>query len=207
MAQKSEVFDQTYGNYLTQIAGLDLSDVAPRLGATVADGHVVISLFGTDYRISGNGILGPNAERPHFDICVILSRYLIMCPQEPVPDTGEWVTYRSFRDAGPLTAFFSKDVEAPVARRFEKDVETLAKACRNMGGHPASIDVTCDLAVIFEALPMIRLLMTFNDSDDEFPSGCAILFTREADTFLDAECLAMLAGHLARSLIRLGNEK
>lgn len=207
MAQKSEVFDQTYGNYLSQIEGLDLPGVARRLGAKVAGGHVIVPLLGRDYKISGNGIFDPNAERPHFDICVILSRYLIMCPQAPVPDTGEWVNYRSFRDAGPLTAFFSKEVEAPVAERFEKNVETLAKACRKIGGHAASIGVTCDLAVVFEALPTIRLLMTFNDSDDEFPSGCAVLFSREADVFLDAECLAMLAGHLSRRLIRLGNEQ
>jgi hypothetical protein len=44
----------------------------------------------------------------------------------------------------------------------------------------------------FNALPKIPVLMLFNDTDDEFPAQCAVLFERRAEKYLDMECLAMV---------------
>ena len=42
MAEKSQVFEETYEDYLTRIAGLDFNFIADRLGVTVD---------GTDIRV------------------------------------------------------------------------------------------------------------------------------------------------------------
>jgi hypothetical protein len=44
----------------------------------------------------------------------------------------------------------------------------------------------------FDPLPKVPLLMLFNDTDEDFPAHCSILFKRNAEAYLDAECLAIL---------------
>ena len=44
----------------------------------------------------------------------------------------------------------------------------------------------------FKSLPKIPVLLLFNDSDEEFPAQCTVLFERSAENYLDMECLAMV---------------
>ena len=53
----------------------------------------------------------------------------------------------------------------------------------------------------FDVLPRIPLLLLFNDADEDFPAHCSVLFEKRADTFLDAECLAIAGRLLFNKLI------
>ena len=57
-----------------------------------------------------------------------------------------------------------------------------------------------DLAMQFQALPMISLLLLFNDGDADFPAYTTVLFQRQAEFYLDPESLAMTSAVLARRL-------
>ena len=54
----------------------------------------------------------------------------------------------------------------------------------------------------FDALPKVPVIVLFNDADDEFPTQCSLLFERRAESYLDAECLAMIARLLLANLKR-----
>ena len=56
MAEKSPVFEQTYEEYLSQIAELDFNFIADRLGVKVDGGDVIAPFFGKPYRVSVKGI-------------------------------------------------------------------------------------------------------------------------------------------------------
>ena len=43
-------------------------------------------------------------------------------------------------------------------------------------------------------------LLLFNDADEEFPAQATILFQKNAASYLDMECLAMIGGSLAHRL-------
>jgi hypothetical protein len=38
----------------------------------------------------------------------------------------------------------------------------------------------------------VPVLLLFNDSDDEFPAQCLVLFERRTEKYLDMECVAMV---------------
>ena len=71
-------------------------------------------------------------------------------------------------------------------------VTQLEMACREIGGHLPESTFSYDLCMQFNALPKIPVLVLFNDTDDEFPAQCAVLFERRAEKYLDMECLAMV---------------
>ncbi len=91
-------------------------------------------------------------------------------------------------------------MERPITGVFGGRLSVLEGAARAAGGYPPAEALPYHLAVRFDALPRVPLLLLFNDADEEFPADCRVLFEQRAEHFLDAESLAMLARLLAREL-------
>ncbi|MGD9044670.1 MAG: DUF3786 domain-containing protein [Desulfobacterales bacterium] len=188
---KSSVFEETYNNYLAQIAGLDFKKIAAQLGAEMAGDEIVIPVFETPHRISAAGISDPSGKRPNFSVCVILFKYLLLCPEDD-PVGNDWVSFKDFKDSAPFSGAFVNYTEAPLAKYFSGRLKDLEAACRDIHGHPPATTFSYDLCMQFNALPKIPVLLLFNDGDDEFPAQCMLLFECRAENYLDMECLAMV---------------
>ena len=191
MTDQSPVFEKTYKDYLEQIAKMDVRSIKEKLGVEVQGNDTVIPLFGKTNRVSARGIIDRSGQRPSFDICVILCKYLLLCPAG-IPKETEWAAFRDLKDAGPLTAYSANDVERSIAARFSGRLRELERAGKALGGCPPDMELSNDLSMRFEALPRVPLLMLYNDADEEFPAQCSVLFERRAERYLDAECLAMV---------------
>jgi len=191
MAEKSQVFEQTYEDYLSQIAELDFNFIADTLGAKIDGENIVIPFFGKPYRVSPRAITDPSGKQPHLSICVILCKYLLMCPLiEPLG--GSWMAYKDFKDAAPLIHAFSNTVTRPIAETYSGRVAELQASGKKMGGYTPDEKFPYDLCMQFDALPKVPLLLLFNDQDDEFPAQCGVLFEKRTEKFIDMECLAMV---------------
>ncbi len=200
MPQEVPVFEETYNDYLSRIAHIDLEDVAARLGAKLEDGRAVIPFFNRSYLVSKEGITREGGERPQIGTCVILSKYLLLCP--PVePLNNDWASYRDFKDSGPLATYWANDVESTVAATFAGQPAELEKAAEKLGGYAADEEFPYDVCCCFDVLPKISMLLLFNDVDDEFPAKCTVLFQASAEEYFDGECLAMLGAQLAGRLV------
>lgn len=193
------VFRETYEDYLNRLQGIDSHELPEQLGVEVSGKDIRIPLLGIPYTVSPSGISDASGRRPSLDVCVILSRYLLLCPTRP-PKGKDWVAYRDMKDTGPLTVFFDHDVERTISRHFAGKPERLARACLALGAYPPEMELTHDVAVQFDGLPRVPLLMLFNDADEEFEARCSVLFERRAERYLDPESLAMLGSFLALQL-------
>ena len=188
--EKSSVFDETYHDYLAQIAELDFKKIGDQLGAEMAGDELIIPFFGKPHRISAAGITEPSGSRPNFSVCVILFKYLLLCPDHD-PVKNDWVSFKDFKDSAPFSGAFVNYTEAPLAKYFSGHLKDLEAACRGIQGHPPAATFSYDLCMQFNALPKIPVLLLFNDADDEFAAHCMVLFERRAENYLDMECLAM----------------
>ncbi len=189
--EKEHIYEQTYKDYLSRIADLDLTFLADKLGILLDGQHVIIPLFGKPYRVSAKGIKDPSHQQPHLAVSVILCQYLLMCPMiEPLE--GNWVSYKDFKDAAPLINAFYNTVTHPIAETFSGRLTELEKAAKRIGGDTPADAFSYDLSLRFDALPKVPILLLFNDKDDEFPAQCSVLFEKRAEKFLDMECLAMV---------------
>lgn len=203
MVTESTAFEKTYNDYIAQVTKIDFQTIEQKLGVRSKSEVVVIPLLGKPYRVSEKGITGPSGKRPFLNICVILSKYLLLCPKN-TPKDKDWVSFRDLKDSGPLTSYFANDVERPIAKHFSKRVNDLMSASKKLGGYPPDVEFPYDLTMQFDLLPKIPVLMLYNDADAEFPAKCSALFERCAESYLDAECLAMAGNFLFTSLKREG---
>ncbi|MFZ5564923.1 MAG: DUF3786 domain-containing protein [Thermodesulfobacteriota bacterium] len=206
MSNPGSIFETTYTDYLAQVNRLDLNGLAPRLGLESEPQGTVIPLLDERFSVTGAGVIDARGIRPGFDVCVMLCKYLLLCPASH-PEDGEWVTYRGLKHAGPLTVFFQNEVEKAIAGFFTGRQDALQKACDTLGAEIQETDGAYDLVARFTALPRVPLLLQFNDKDDEFPAACRVLFERRAEAYLDAECLAMLGRYLFFRLKRAAGQK
>ena len=192
--KEEHVYDQTYKDYLSRIAELDFPFLADKLGMKIDGQQVVIPFFGKFYRLSAKGITDSSNRQPHLSVSVILCKYLLMCPMiEPLG--GNWMSYKDFKDATPLIQAFYNTVTQPIAKTFSGRLAALESSGKKIGGYLPADQYSYDLAMQFDALPTLPVLLLFNDKDEEFPAQCSLLFEKRAEKFLDMECLAMVGMH------------
>lgn len=201
MNEKLHVFDETYMEYIKQIAGINFEPLAEVLGIKIKKGKIMIPFLEKPYWIDEKSITDLSGKKPSFRECVVLCKYMLLCP-DTAPAEGNWIAYRDFKDSGPLTVFFANSVEKPMAEHFAGRLDELEKSGKLFGGFVPDIELSYDFYMQFNALPRIPVLLLYNDADDEFPAHCSILFKQNADKFLDAESLAILGDTVSGYLIK-----
>ena len=194
-------FEKNYRDYCDKISEIDLPSISDRIGAIRRNGQVIIPFFDESYSVSKNGIYHSSGKQAEYGICVILSKYILLCPDKPHFD-GQWVSFKDFRRVSHFTnvTFFASDVEQIIEKSFSDNLSKLAAACKDLGGTKEDTWSSYDLSFSFRALPRISLLLLFNDGDDEFPAKSTVLFQKHSEYYLDPESLAMLGAALARKL-------
>lgn len=198
---KAPIFRKTFEDYLKQIGQLNLNSCMQALGYNVNGDIALIQMFDRTYQVSPNEICDSDGKRTDLSIAVVLSKYLLMCPSEPLL-SRDLRTFKDFKDAAPLISYFESTVQAGIAREFSGRLNDLEQACRAIGGKPYEKDLAYQIKYQFYALPKIPVYLLFNDAEEGFPAQCTLLFEQRVQNYLDMESLAMLGGVLARRLLK-----
>ncbi len=201
--QQSPVFEETYRKYLAELGRIDIFARADLLGLDPGEGFLRVPLYGREYHVSPTGISDSSGRAVTTAVRVVLCKYLLTCPPELPPHSDRLVTYREFKDAGPLISYFTTNTNKIIETTFAGNVPLLLERALAMGGI-AMASETYDLALQFHALPRIPVLLNFNDRDDLFPASASVLYRASAEYFLDMECLAITGTLLAGRLISPG---
>lgn len=199
---QNPIFERNYANYLQQVDDVDLPLCAKVLGIGVdPEGKTAeIPFFNNIYRVSPSGVTDARGKRPDYGLCVIVLKYLLMCPQQ-VPAETEWVTYRDFKDAGLAqnTGLSAYGAQA-ISKHYAGRLGCLQAAIDALDGKPPETQYPYDVSAVINVLPRLPVLFLFNDREDQFPAKTSILYERRASAFLDAECRVMVDWYLLAHL-------
>jgi hypothetical protein len=203
MFDASEIFEKHYKDYCAQITKVDFGSIKERLGIECGDSgdQTIVPFYNRNYVVSNNGIVDASGNRPDYMVCVILSKYILLCPDQSHYH-AEWASFKDLRKTSHFlnVNFFKSDTELAIAKHFSGRLDDLFKSCEKLGGIYHEMKTSYDLSMQFNALPRVSLLLLFNDGDEEFPAQCTVLFQRQSEFYLDPESLAMTGAFLARSL-------
>jgi len=197
MQEEFEQFEGIYSEYLDRLKELDLQQKAQILGCDQNGGELIVPFYGKQYRVSASGVFDMQGNRPLHAVIVVLCQYLLLSPDKPVQDKGDWVSFKDFQDAAPFAGAFVTNVENKIVKNFEGWLQSLYYACDKLQGYLPDIDLGYDLIRVFPVLPGIDVMLLFNDTDDEFSAESKVLFPASAAYYLDMECLAMIGWLLA----------
>ncbi len=200
---RAKVFDETYRHYMREILQLDFLAKAEILGAKIKDGCLRIPLFDKMYSFCSDGIICDDGEKLTPALQVMICKYILTCPEKLPNDNDVLVTYREFKDAGPLTSYFTTNTNKTLESTFSGNITRLKKRGQEIGGQVIDSD-TYDLSLLFHAFPRVPVILNFNDRDDLFSATCSVLYRSSAVHFLDMECLAMTGTLLTGKLLASG---
>lgn len=205
MSQKSDIFEKHYDDYCAQVAKVDLLSIKDRLGIEVKEDQARIRFADEIYTISGKRITDASGNRPGYAICVVLFKYILLCP-DPAPYDINWVALTDFKHTGQFTNvnFFTSETEGILKDSFSGRLDALACACKKMGGTQSKLQMPWDLAMEMDVLPKIKILILLNDKDEEFPALCRVLFQKHAQFYLDPESMIIATSVMAKKLVNLG---
>ncbi|MCP4671055.1 MAG: DUF3786 domain-containing protein [Desulfobacula sp.] len=208
MAQRSKIFEKHYKDYCSQIATVDFESIKDLLGIQVENNIAQIPFFNHTYQVSGHGIFKRDNQKADYVTCVILAKYILLCPDQLYLD-GNWCTFRDFKKESHFTNanFFNTETTGQIETHFSNRLVELKTACKKLKGTKPQMDLNYDLSISFTVLPRLSLLLLMNDADEDFPAECKVLFQRQGEYYLDPESLAMTSAILAKKLISADENK
>ncbi len=205
--KKSRVFKETYENYLGEIDETTFAGKTVILGTELSGNQLLIPFFNQIYSVSSRGVLDSENKDAPFPVSVVLLKYILMCPRQPVQveqgddPLSDWVTFRDFKDAGPLTSYFTSNTNKTIEQAFSNRLDLLQTAANSLGANQGPFASSYDVSLAFKALPRLPVVLNFNAADEEFPARSSVLFRRSSEHYLDMECVAIIGTFLAGKLL------
>lgn len=198
--QSPESFAGLLKELFGRLGGLDLPALAEPLGAQATSGGLLLPSFGRLYRIYQGGIRDTQGNPPSPTHTVVLA-YYVLEGGSAVPLSVKWVAFRDFKDSAFFMPAFRAAVEERIAREFQGKLEILRAASARLRGRDYPELGAGDLCYLIPALPRVPLLLVFHEGDEEFPASALVLYDAHSTSYLNLECLGVLAAVLADRLL------
>lgn len=172
------------------------------LGCEFDGEGLLIPFYHKHYRVCCDAISDTTTgdETADFSVKIILLKYILNCPQKYGSTLTGWLSYKDFKDSGPLVGYFTSNALAPIQQEFSNKGSLLKKRGLQLGAKLENAE-GYDLSLSFNALPRIPVMLHFNEADEMFNASLTILFKATAQYFLDMECLAMVGSSLSNYLL------
>jgi hypothetical protein len=192
----------------SKMEGLDLSSLAPKLGADwSADDPDVLrfSFLNRPVRLSAAGVFLDGGEPADPRDQILLYNYVAISSagRAGKPD-GTWAGMESLPNSIAKIRTLATYCEERLAERFSSRISRLAELCAALAAMPAG-EQSADAAFIIPVLPCVPLLLLFWEAEPEdgFPAKVKALFDQHVLDFLDLESLVFAAERMADRLLEL----
>ena len=187
-------------------ASMDPADLPARIGGELIqiDGAPVLALpyFNTIIHIRRGDIRRPDGNKLERWEQVFIFNHLAQGGSQ-LP-TGRWKSLQEFPNTVSKIKSMGSHVEAPLRERFAGRRDELATAARRLGG----LDITAesesaDLAIRFQPLPRVPVLLLFWDGDPDsgFTAEVKLAFDETIVQHLDIESILFLSETIAKALL------
>ena len=191
-----------------KIKGYDFAELAPYLGGEYIKRNgkdtMVLSYLGRRYAVSKEEAtaLDEQHEQDVWDTILLYNYIASDCRKSP---TGTWVSIDALPGSIPKKPELEETCEKRIAQAFKGQKERLRAACEALGGTPADMEGSADVAMVLHPLPKIPYLLLFWDEEEEegFEARAKVLFDETILCFLDIESAVFLAEKMASRLIEI----
>ena len=171
-----------------QLARLDFAVIAPRIGATVKDGRLLLPSFGKAFEIDCQGRMRSECHVMPWVQYPLLA--YAVSSQHQLP-TGAWISFRDLPGGLDVHNLFCKRCELVLKRLADAHPGLLHDLAELFQGTEAA-GFEADTALILHPLPHFPILICWQAAEDGLDSSLSILF--------DACCKVNLPVNAAFSL-------
>lgn len=184
-----------------KVASLDFARQATAhgLAAGEEDGHpfVLLPFFGQELKVFKDRVLYPPGVQENPWDAILIYNYLASPGEAPV--TGTWVSFQSLPNSVSKTKTLER-LQHELAEDFAGRLALLIQRAEDLGGRPVQVGEDADVALLFEPLPRVPILLLYWEPEEDFPAQARFLFDSSVGAYLDLESLLFLVEGLIERL-------
>ncbi len=197
-------FEQDYVKVMSelkdQIKQIDLGPIANDLGGKFSNSRLVLKILGKDFNIDENGEISTDI---HVNPWIAPTVLMYVLKGKGVPLSGSWVPFRELATSKDWARFF----EHQCVGGFKKVADTSPVFFKNIielfNGRKVQNHYDADISLIIYPLPLLPMLICYNNPEDGLESDLNLFFDNTADKNLPVENIYTLSTGLAKMFEKL----
>lgn len=172
-----------------QIATMDLSSAAGRLGAAYSSGNLVIKSLGKEFIVDHQGNITSDCHINPWVIVPMLNYIITSKGTEP---SGKWVPFRELKNGTIRQPLFNQRCEKPLKQIADKSMDLFDFVLSVFGGKPVKNDFSSDISLVLYPLPKLPIIYSYSASEDGMDSKFNMFFDINAEDNLHIESIHMI---------------
>jgi hypothetical protein len=188
---RKNMVDEQQENLTTlkqEVARVDFSSVAKRLGAVASRGSLEISCLGKNFVIDAAGEMTSECHKNPW-LHVPLLNYIIFGSGKEL--SGDLVSFGELRGAADWSRFFSHRCEAAMKQLADVHGELFFEILHLFGARTVS-GLDADHSLVIHPLPKVPFVINYWEAEQGFGSKLNILFDKTASDNLKTESIYLL---------------
>ncbi len=183
-----------------ELARLDVTAAAARIGAEAQDGKIALKILGKDFAVDAHGDFHTDIHVNPWVAIPFLTYVLYGAGLEP---TGRWVSFRELKGGRERWALFRKRCEEALRRVADTYTGLFDDMVHLFGGREVAPQFASDISVVLDPLPRVPFMICYWRPAEGMDSELNVFFDETADRNLDiGACFALGVG-LAQMFTRL----
>ena len=178
----------------SEIALIDLTSAAERVGGSFSDGRLTLKILGKDFSVDSEGNIYAAIHINPW-IAVPFLNYILY--GQGLPVAGKWVSLRELRTGRARYQIFQRQCEEPMKRVADIYPDLFNDIVQIFGGRQVAQQFDSDISLVLHPLPKVPILICYWLPDDGLDSILHVFFDETADRNLESDSVFTLGTGLA----------
>ncbi len=193
-----------YLQALTRLKGsikqANLEERADILGAKFSNDRLTLKIMGKDFSVDTNGEVSTLLHVNHW-LTIPVFKYILF--GQGLPLTKTWVPFRELETSKDWAHFFQHQCVNLLKKIADSNPSFFEDIIELFNAKPVEDHYHADISLIIEPLPLLPILICYNNPEDGLESDLNLFFDNTADKNLPVENIYTLITGLARMLEKL----
>lgn len=172
-----------------EVAAIEFSSSAERLGASLSGGNLKIKCLGKDFIVDPEGNVTSDC---HIKVWVTIPLLYYIMSSAGNNVSGKWVPFRELKNGMKFNPLFEHKCEKPLKQIADTNTDLFEDILHIFGGRPAEISFTADISLVLHPLPKVPILICYCRPEDDLESKLNVFFDSTANDNLNIELIYML---------------
>ena len=183
-----------------EVATIDLSETAKRLGSSYVNGKIGINCLGKDFWVDQSGEMSSECHTNHWVYLPLLHYVLHSKGKKP---QGKWVNFGGLNGATKAWAqYFSHRCEEALQQIADAHQSLLFEILDMFGAKKITGVTDADYCLVIEPMPNVLFMINYWAPEDDFNSQLTLLFDKSTPDNLDLDSLYLIS----RGLVEMFRE-
>ena len=173
-----------------EIATIDLSAAAQRLGARFSGEKLILKCLGKDFSVDTKGNISTDI---HVNPWIVIPVFNYILEGRGIPISGRWVPFRELKGGKRWYRLFGQMCEKPLKKVADVYTDLFEDMLHIFNGRQVENHYNSDISLVLLPLPKVPILICYWRPEEGLESSLNLFFDSTAEENLNIESLYTLA--------------